>query len=219
MQPRLSLKRNAAMTLFEVGVVVAVVMILALVLLPVIQAPHKRASKVGCTNLLKQIGLAYKVWAGDNGDVLPMGISVSNGGSMELAATGNVLATFLVMSNELSTPKILFCPSDAGRSWATSFGTLANSNISYFVGLGFTNDANPQIILSGDSSFGLGGTPAKPGLAAFGTNDPVFWSPSIRHMKSGNLGLNDGSVLSTTSSSLRSYLQQTGLATNRFAIP
>ena len=58
----------------------------------------------------------------------------------------------------------------------------------------------------------------RPGLVSLWTNDPVAWS-ATRHNKSGNIGLADGSVQSTTSGSLRTYLQQTGLATNRFALP
>ena len=100
------------MTLFEVGVVVAIVMILIVLLLPRLATPNGRISKINCTNNLKQVGLAYRIWEGDNGDIYPMGISVTNGGSMEMVATGNVVQTFLVMSNELSTPRILHCHRD-----------------------------------------------------------------------------------------------------------
>lgn len=223
MQPRLSQKRNAALTLFEVGVVIAAVMILSLVLLPQISrfgfGRPPRVSSVGCVNNLKQVGLAYKIWAGDNNDILPMGISVTNGGSLEMVATGNVAQTFLAMSNELSTPRILFCPSDASRHVANDFAGLGNASISYFASADMTNDANPQMILSGDSHFEIHGKPAKPGLNSFWTNDPVIWSPTTRHMKTGNLGLADGSVQTPSSPGLRNFLLQTGLATNRFAIP
>ena len=207
------------MTLLEVFIVLAAVVVLAAVFLPALAASKKKSSKIGCTNLLKQIGLAYRIWEGDNGDKYPMGISVTNGGSMEMVTTGDVLQTFLVMSNELSTPKILFCPNDNSRNWTNIFAGLSNSNISYFVGVDVTNDVNPQLIVSGDSNFEIGGKPVKAGLNSFWTNDPVIWSPTTRHMKSGNIGLADGSVQSTTSKSLQTYFQQTGLATNRFAIP
>jgi len=207
------------MTPFEVGVVIAVVMILVILFLPTFTHRHPRPHKIACVNNLKQIGLAYRIWAGDNGDVHPMGISITNGGSMEIVATGNVVQTFLAMSNELSTPKILFCPAEAIFNRASDFASLANSNISYFVGIDVTNYENPQMIISGDSNFELGGKPVKAGLNSFWTNDPVAWLPTTRHMKSGNIGLADGSVQSTTSSGFRNYLQQTGLATNRFAIP
>ena len=98
MKPRLSQKHNAAMTLFEVGVVVAVVMILFVVFAPVVFRPKPhRYSGISCANNIKQVRLAYLIWAGDNGDIFPTGISVTNGGSMELVATGNVVSTFLAM--------------------------------------------------------------------------------------------------------------------------
>ncbi|HAO77695.1 MAG TPA: hypothetical protein DCQ92_01730 [Verrucomicrobia subdivision 3 bacterium] len=218
MKPRLSQKRNAAMTLFEVGVVVAAVVVLAAAFLPMLATSRKKVSKLGCTNCLKQIGLAYRIWEGDNGDIYPMGVSVTSGGSMEMVQTGNVVQTFQVMSNELSTPKVLICPNDTNRSYASSFAGLANSNISYFIGVDVTNDANPQMIISGDCNFRIGGVPVKPGLQAFWTNDPVAWT-ATRHVSSGNIGLADGSVQSATSKSLQNYFQQTGLATNRLAIP
>ena len=147
-----------------------------------------------------------------------MGISVTNGGSMEMVAAGNVVATFLAMSNELSTPRVLFCPDNTSHFFTNDFSGLSNSNISYFVSADTTNDSNPQMILSGDSDLMLGAKMLKPGLVSLWTNDPVAWS-STRHNKSGNLGLADGSVQSTTRGDLKTYLQKTGLATNRFALP
>lgn len=211
------------MTLFEVGIIVAVVMIMLVVLFPQISRFRSRTSSrapgIQCINNLKQIGLAYRIWEGDNGDILPMGISVTNGGSLEMIATGDVLQTFLVMSNELSTPKILYCPADRSRTWAVNFGGLANSHISYFVSVDVTNSDNPRMVISGDGNFEMGGKLVKSGLNSFGTNDPVTWSPMTRHLKIGNLGLVDGSVQQTTTPRLKQLLQQTSFATNRFAIP
>lgn len=224
MQPRLSPKRNAAMTLFEVGIVIAVVMILTALFLPPLSKMRRRSSKIACVNKLKQVGLCYRIWEGDNGDTYPMGISVMNGGSMEMAMTGNVVLTFQVMSNELSIPKILVCtggpdgPGDSSRTVANNFGELANSNISYFVDVDATNEANPQMILSGDSNFEIGGVPVKSGLLEISSNAPITWS-AARHKFSGNIALADGSVQSVSHSSLPDIIHKTGLATNRLAIP
>jgi type II secretory pathway pseudopilin PulG len=213
-----SKKRNAAMTLFEVGVVIAIVVILAVVFIPILSQSRQRPKRIQCANQLKQISVAYKVWVGD-GDHFPMGDSIARGGSMEMAQTGNVVQTFLVMSNELSNPQLLVCPADETRTAALNFRTtLVNSNISYLVGVDVRNDANPQMILSGDCNFEMGGMPVKAGLNSFWTNDPVAWQ-AIRHITSGNIGLADGSVQPMTSSNLQDCFQQTGFATNRFAIP
>jgi competence protein ComGC len=218
MKPRLSHRPEAAMTLFEVGVIIAIVLILLAVLLPMLGTGGRKTSRIGCVNNLKQLGLAYRIWEGDNGDIYPMGISVTNGGSMEQIRTGNAISTFEVMSNELSTPRILICPQDIDRSYAMDFGGLASSNVSYFVGVDVTNDSNPQAILSGDCNFELGGKPVRPGMFTVRTNDPVSWD-ATRHVHTGNLGLGDGSVQSVTTLQLRNYFVQTGQATNRLAIP
>ena len=182
---------------------------------------HRVVSHLGCVNNLKQMGLAYLIWAGDNGDVFPIGTSLINGGSMELVATGNVVQTFQVMSYELSLPKTLFCPQDSGRIAAKDFARLANSNLSYFVGVDATNAMNPRLMIAGDCNFEIGRVPVKPGLRAFGTNDPVAWTTNRHGNLLGNIGLADGRVQSATIIKWHYSrdLQLTGLATNRFALP
>ena len=121
------------------------------------------------------------------------------------------------MSNELSTPKTLICPADV-RQPAKDFGsTFCNSNISYFVGVD-ADQSHPQMILSGDDNFEIAGIPVKSGLLELSTNAPVAWT-AARHKFVGNIGLADGSVQQVTTHSLKTALQQTGLATNRLAIP
>ena len=218
MQPRLSPKNETAMTLFEVGVVLAIVLILLAVLLPALRPAVRKSSKINCTNNLKQLGLAYRIWEGDNNDIYPAGVSITRGGAMELVQTGNVAFVFEVMSNELSTPKILLCPMDTAKNFAFGFSGLANSNISYFAGVDVTNEVNPRLIISGDGNFEIRAKPVKPGLLWLWTNDPVEWD-ATRHVRSGNLGFADGSVQSASSAGLRLYFLQTGRATNRLAIP
>ena len=225
MKPRLSTRHETAMTLFEVGILVAVVMILVIVFLPRITSPRRTYGSIACVNNLKQLGLAYRVWAGDNNDLYPMGISITNGGSMELVRTGDVVQTYLVMSNELSTPKILYCPEDRIRTPAITFSSwIGNRNLSYFVGVHATNDLSPLLILSGDSHLTRSNLPPlPPGLHALGTNELVGWTnqrhTGSRHSDQGNIGLADGSVQQTDSTRMREFLTETGRATNSFAIP
>jgi prepilin-type processing-associated H-X9-DG protein len=211
----------------EVLVVVAVLTIIAAILLPALAITKYKTSKLGCVTCLKQIGLAYRIWAQDNNDKYPMQVSVTNGGAMELIATGNVAACFQVMSNQLSTPKILICPTDTNRIAATNFAIgFNNDNISYFVGL--DADLNhPQMFLSGDDNFAVGGVPVKSGLLQLSTHTPVAWT-SLRHVAydshfwtpaRGNILFVDGSVQQLTTKGLQQALQQTGVATNRLAIP
>ncbi len=204
------------MTLMEVLVIIAVLAVVVAVLLPAIATTKKRSSKIGCVNDLKQIGLAFRIWSGDNGDKYPMEVSVTNGGAMELAALGNAAAVFQVMSNELSTPKLLICPKDAKRSYATNFsGAFSATNISYFVGLD-ANMISQQAFHSGDRNI-VGGI-MKNGVLEITTNHPVGWSSEL-HGGAGNILTADGSVQAVSNSGLTNLIQQTGLATNRLAIP
>ncbi len=218
MKPRIANRKTAALTLVEAVVIIFILSVLAAMLLPALAAAKRKTSRIGCVNNLKQIGLAFRIWSGDNGDKYPMEVSATNGGTMEQAAAGDATATFQVMSNELSTPKILVCPQDANCSYATNFyGGFTAKNISYFVGLtAYTNSS--QAFLSGDDHFQFSSVPVKSGLLEISSATQLKWTAE-RHKFAGNIGLADGSVQSVSSSGLAKLIQQTGFATNRLAIP
>jgi hypothetical protein len=219
MKPRCSKQRNLALTKIEVVVIIAVLAVLAAAFLPALTRPKKHRSRLNCVNCLHEIGTAYHVWAGDHEDKFPFQIPNANGGTMELAATGDTVTTFQIMSNELSTPEILLCPADTDRAYATNFASsFTAKNISYFIGLD-ADQSKPQMFLSGDDNFAIGGVPVKSGLLELSTNDPVAWT-AARHRFVGNIGLADGSVCwQTDAKSLVEKLHATGVATNRLAIP
>ena len=206
------------MTLLELIVVVAVLGFLAAMILPALLNKRPHAQRIFCDMNLKQVGLAFRIWEGDNGDIYPTGIAVTNGGAREMVETGNVLRVFLVMSNELNTPKVLVCPEDFRRNVATNFSSLSSANVSYFAGVDVTNESNPQQILSGDSILTINGKPVKSGLVSISTNNVLSWQPN-RHGKAGNLMMADGSAQSATDLGLETYFTGTGVATNRLAIP
>ncbi len=97
-------------------------------LLPALARAKQKAQRINCVNNLKQDGLAFRLWEGDNGDKYPMAVSTNKNGTMEYG--GDVFHHFQVMSNELSTPKILACPAD-NRTAAATFAGLKNQNVSY----------------------------------------------------------------------------------------
>ena len=86
-------------------------------LLPALAAAKRKAQKINCTNNLKQVGLSFRIWEGDNDDKYPQAVSSTAGGASEYVAHGNGTVTptapsaydagmvFMVMSNELSTPE------------------------------------------------------------------------------------------------------------------
>ena len=186
------LKDKKAFTLIELLVVIAIIAILAAMLLPALAAAKRKAQRIACINNLKEQGTAFRVWEQDNNDHYPMTVPFAQGGAEDFIYTVNgfkaspqVIPTvaggwgtagynpgysFAVMSNSLTDPKLVFCPSDVpAKSAATNWiggGTVANSifstgsgpelnkanwqnYLSYFL-CGEAIDTQPQSILAGD---------------------------------------------------------------------
>ncbi len=185
------LKEKSAFTLIELLVVIAIIAILAAMLLPALAAAKKKAQKINCTNNLKQVGLAFRVWEGDNNDRYPMAVGTATGGASEYVQHGATAATalnpsmvFLVMSNELGTPKILYCTSDNFHNQAATNFTVpditgmsfvnnaiqsaqtAIGKVSYFIS-GDATETDPQAVMTGDANIGTVGTTAS-GPASYG---------------------------------------------------
>ena len=219
MNSQINARRCEGFSLLEVIVVIVTVLLLLAVF--TMRRPRPRGHPPNCITNLKQVGLAARMWSNDNSDQFPWQVSTNRGGTMEFAASSEVFRHFAVMSNELSSPRILICPADRERLRAnTFFPALANSNVSYFVGLE-ANETRPQSILTGDRNI-MGGV-TNGALLSFRSNDVPQWASSI-HTNQGNIALGDGSVQQLTDQTLArqfqtTFLAQASMTTLRLAIP
>jgi prepilin-type N-terminal cleavage/methylation domain-containing protein/prepilin-type processing-associated H-X9-DG protein len=218
-------------SLTEFLFVVVALSVLVALYLPNLTRRRTGCCPINCVNNLKQIGLSFRQWALDNNDKNPMQLSVTNGGTMELIGSGNVFVHFLVMSNELNTPRILICPQESNpkRQAATTFASAIppgtpyqvpftnDYNISYFVGLDAV-DTSPQMFLAGDDNLAVHGVRVKRGIHSLWTNTPVAWTKD-RHVNQGNICLADGSVQGFNNQTLARAFQSTGVITNRIDFP
>lgn len=239
-----------AFTIVELLVVVAVIAVLVAMRLPALTSTKASVQRVYCSGNLKRVGLAFRTWAGNHNDRMPMQVAFNLGGASSAigvranganfsanypASTGprGVWGMFIVMSNELSTPKVLACPSDSrtgfssgsifGNSVGTNVGCFGDFNVSYFVGVD-ANETSPNRLLAGDANIGDGATPptsvniygesSTRKFISLGTN--ITWgatSPNwadTTHAKQGNVAFADGSVQNLTSAQLHLALNSTG---------
>ena len=243
MNPR-PMRRRRAFTLTEVIVILFVICVLAALYLPGLSRATARAPRIQCVNNLKEIGTAYRLWAGDHGDLCPAQQPKTNGGWNDLLTNAeqgpNCWTNYALMANELGlAPKLLVCPDDERRP-ATDFVTnnapperghsyfKDNSTLSYFVGVS-ANDNYPQSIQGGDRNLGVGirpdrdyGYSPKSGRGndvAIPISGPVSWSLKMHSAGNtagaGNILLGDGSSQQVSSASFnRNWLRNADPTTN-----
>ena len=201
----------------ELLVILAVMAVVAALIglgLHELSKTQTRSIRIACVNNVKQCELAFMVWAEDHGGKFPMEVSTNLGGTLEWVSEGDAFRHFQVMSNELGTTYVVFCPADT-RQRSTNFINFENQNISYFIGLD-ASKGNPQAWLCGDRNITNGSAP-KSKVMTLESGQSAGWTEEL-HDRCGNVALADGSVRQISNAGLLNMLK-TGGWTNRVALP
>ncbi|MBI2927739.1 MAG: type II secretion system protein [Verrucomicrobia bacterium] len=203
-------------TLIELLAVLAIIVLLVGVLLPSLRKDKVVARRITCVSHLKCIGLGFRIFATDQTNLFPMAVSTNFGGAAEYIATPQTFRFFQVLSNELSVPLIVVCPTDTRRAAKEFHRGFSNSNVSYFVGLD-ADESQPQMLLAGDRNL-TSSIPRTNWILELRPGTAAGWTRSM-HRFNGNAALADGSVQQFNQARLREQIRVSGDPTNRLSLP
>ncbi len=207
-----------AISRLELMFSLAAVFSLLVIVIPTLANSRPRSARVICANNLRQIGVAQQLWSNEHNDLPPVMVPVNQGGTRAHPLAANTWLHFAWLSNELATPKVVFCPNDSGNPAQDFTGdaaggylnpNFANRATSYFTSYsGFNSD--PQwAIINGDRNVTVQGLSSCSLLNVASRIDfrssSVQWTTNL-HSLAGNVQLRDGRVLMTSSEELRALL-------------
>src|SRR5438105_1364519 len=210
-------KSCRALTLIDVLILMAVMALIAVCfLLTLTRSGPRHGPRIFCVNNLKQIGLAFRNWSNEHSEQFPWNSPGTNAGTRDFAMSSQVWRHFEITSNEVSSPKIFFCPADRGRTKALSWQPrISNRNISYFIGLDAA-ETKPQSVLSGDRNLSTNDI-ILAGVVSLQNPTTVRWTAAI-HENAGNIAFGDGSVQQVSGRTLFQCITNAGLPL-RLSIP
>lgn len=117
-------KVQPGFTLIELLVVIAIIAILAALLLPALAKAKEQGKRTACLNNMKQMGLAFQMYFGDNKDIIPLSALTDEGNSdTYYLSFDDLLASYLGISLSEADmiaysfpigtpPRVLLCPTD-----------------------------------------------------------------------------------------------------------
>jgi prepilin-type N-terminal cleavage/methylation domain-containing protein len=194
--------RVGGFTITELIVTVAVVGVLAVLFL---NQPRSRPKKNYCFNNLKNVGLAFRIYATDNNDRYPWEPVMNQFGITQTHQISDVVKYFLMVTNGLSTPKILACTSDLNRPQQTNWGNLNSpQKVSYFIGVD-ARETLPHSFLAGDRNAVTNGVSLGLGVRTLRHDAKISWDGTI-HQFVGNTVMGDGRVEASSSLRLKEQL-------------
>lgn len=191
-------------TLVELLVTLAIIGLLAALLAAALPAAMKKSRTHKCSTNLRSFSLSLLSYTGDHDGKMP-GANRPNSGLASL-------------SNYLSTPKILLCPTDnqvmgttdEARGIATRFHGLQCTNVSYFYS--GHREYGSRSVLAGDRNLGESWRagafyPVSSGIHTVDPRGRFGWF-RFMHESKGNLAMGDGSVHYTTSEAANLAIRQ-----------
>lgn len=226
----------AGLTRLDVVAVLGVVGILAFIAmgLSVLRGASDMAKGINCLNNLKHVGLALRIFATDHDQQWPWNVPVSEGGSAGPTQNPELLwQHFLVLSNELGSPKRLWCPKDSSKRLAEAFLLTptnrdavlfaGNQHVSYFLALNAnTNDLRggaADEILGGDRNLTVEGQPVTAGKRTVRGGQTIGFNQRTLHRVYGQLLFADSSVEQVGSLQLADRSPGWPSATNMLLVP
>jgi prepilin-type N-terminal cleavage/methylation domain-containing protein/prepilin-type processing-associated H-X9-DG protein len=208
-------------TLVELLVIIVIIAVLAALVLRVGSDKHRAVMTI-CMSNQRQIDIGLVTFCDDHTVSFPWQVSVTNGGSMELAAGNQAYPHYQTLSKYFaaaSEPGILVCPADRAKHAATNFAQLASDNLSYFLNIDAqARNRSSYTLITGDRDLKINGDDVKTGLLATTQNMDIQWSGAL-HPHGGVLSFADGHVESTKANALKVIFARQSLATNRLVIP
>src|SRR6185503_251679 len=236
-------------TRLEVLTILAVLGLLAMVALPALANNRQRSERLICLNNLRQIGQAYHQWGTEHSGRLPVRTPWCEGGLgvWDTAGLGYyagcpagvpaptwasaglynyVWFQFIILSNELNTPKILVCPSDTLKTPATQWSgspqsslwhpTHGNKAVSYIIALDAFPDDNNALV-SGDRNIRPSIRSGNDCSSDIGVAMGLVWNfpasfglTSAIHVNAGNFLFYDGRVEELSSQGFARRVSESG---------
>ena len=207
-------KAEKAMTLLEVLVVIATLFVVFAYLVPRQHPPT--AFPAVCMNHLRQVDVAFIMYADENKGDLPMQVSTNDDGTREYL--NEAFPHYQKIAPYIDAMSVFLCPAEKDRRPAIDSRQLTDTNLSYFLNADVSTNDPSTSILAGDRSLQANGHVVSHGLFTLTPNLDMSWSGEL-HPDLGTLAFVDGHVELCRTANLNSDIRRQKITVNRLSIP